>query len=318
MKKLILLFIPVLLLLSACSDLTSPKRFKESQYTLSALLIAGTSISPMNPVIVGKSVDISQLNSPDMFISNAVVNITESFQEAEITTFGLVPYSIPVPNSTDMITVYIDPNHHFIQPEHKYHIEIQIPGYSKTIIAETTVPKQAQLEPDYNHLNIPGQGFSLTLSDSLPVIPFNRVNADYPLALKVDGEQTVNTLFELYCLEDFSTDLEFTTTFLGQEHPPASMESDYYASSGETIRRINFLARMISKQADDGQYYILLNDYKQGFIFYGRYMVTSNVIDDNYYYYKFKSDGYLYGGVVNGIGCFGSESGGTMYTKIVK
>jgi hypothetical protein len=47
-------------------------------------------------------------------------------------------------------------------------------------------------------------------------------------------------------------------------------------------------------------------------------MVTAYVIDDNYYYYKFMTDGYLHGGVVNALGCFGSKSGGTMFTKIVK
>lgn len=318
MRKILLLIIPLLLVLTACSDFTSPKRFTESQYTLSAVLTAGTYISLENPVIIGKSVNLADLNSPDMFISNAQVNITELYQGAEVTTFGLFPYHIVLPNTADTVTLYIDTMQHIIQPGHTYHVEVTIPGYAKTIMADTVVPEAVELEPDFNHLNNPAQGYTTVYSDSLPVMPYDRINLDYPLALRVDGEQTVNTLFELYCLEEFSTDLEFTTSFLGQEHPPSSLESNYYASSGETIRRINFMARMVSKMADSGKYYILLQDYRQGFVFFGRYRVTASVIDDNYYYYKFMTDGYLHGGVVNGIGCFGSRAGGTLYTRIVK
>jgi hypothetical protein len=318
MKYIMHILVFSLLFLAACSDFTAPERFKTDQYTLSGILVAGIPISVENPVIVGKSVDIHDLNSPDMFVPNAIVNITESYLGAEITTFGLMPFSFVIPNTSDTVTVYIDPVGHVIQPEHTYHIEVVIPGYPKTISAETTVPKIAQLVPDFHHLNVPGYGYTTTYSDSLPVIPYHRIDLDYPVALQLDGIQSVNTLVELYCLEPFSTELEFTTTFLGQSNPPASMESNYYATSGETIRRINFMARLLSSQFDDGNYYLLLQDYKQGFIFYGRYMVTANIIDDNYYYYKFMSEGYMHGGVVNAFGCFGSRSGGTLYTKIVK
>jgi hypothetical protein len=317
MKYQIILCVLLLLILTACSDFTAPERFKTDQYTLSAILVAGGTISLENPVIVGKSVDLSDLNSPDMFIKNADVNIFVSYQGAEITSFGLFPYNIVLPNTTDSVTLYVDPMNHVIQPDHTYRIEVVIPGYEKTISAETTVPKLATLITDFHHLNVPGYGYTMTYSDSLPVIPFERIDLDYPVALKVDGVQAVNTLVELFCLEEFSTDLEFTTQFLGQIHPPASMESSYYDTSGETIRRINFMARLVSELFDDGFYYLLLEDYKHGFIFYGRYMVTAFTVDDNYYYYKFMAEGYFHGGVVNALGCFGSKSGGTMYTKIV-
>jgi hypothetical protein len=42
------------------------------------------------------------------------------------------------------------------------------------------------------------------------------------------------------------------------------------------------------------------------------------MLDDNYYSYRSKPEGYYYGGVTNALGCFGSASGGVMYTKIVK
>ncbi len=318
MKYILLLLSLFVLLLTACSDFTAPKRYQADQYTLSAILVAGSTISFDNPVIIGKSVDLDHLNSPDMFVHNAHVRMTESYLGTVINEFDLQPFSIVLPNTTDSITFYIDPAEHVIQPTHTYHIEVTIDGYSKTISAETTVPKMSQLNTDFYHWNVPGQGYTTTLSDTLPVIPYKRIDLDYPVALQVDGIQAANTLVELFCMEEFSDSLEFTTHFFGQVHPPESMRSDYYASSGETIRRINFMARLQSGQFDDGNYYLLLQDYKVGFIFYGRYMVTAYTIDDNYYYYKFMPDGYFHGGVQNALGCFGSKSGGTMYTKIVK
>jgi hypothetical protein len=119
-------------------------------------------------------------------------------------------------------------------------------------------------------------------------------------------------------MEPFSTDLEFTSPFLGVDHPDASMENQYNQASGETVRRINILGKFVSSQHDDGDWYVGINHYRQAFVFYGRYQVTATVMDDNYYKTKYMPEGYYHGGVHNGLGCFGSSSGGVMYTKIVK
>jgi hypothetical protein len=64
--------------------------------------------------------------------------------------------------------------------------------------------------------------------------------------------------------------------------------------------------------------YIVLRDYRQAFVFFGNYKVSAYITDDNYYRYKYMPEGYLYGGVQNALGYFGSASGSVFYTKVVK
>ncbi|MCK9557957.1 MAG: hypothetical protein PHQ78_05600 [Candidatus Cloacimonetes bacterium] len=92
-----------------------------------------------------------------------------------------------------------------------------------------------------------------------------------------------------------------------------------YNAAGEGIRRIWFMSRFVAgPQAEQEGSYIVLRDYRQGYVFSGRYKVTMMVTDANYFKYNFMPEGYLHGGVTYALGYFGSASGGTLYTKIVK
>lgn len=306
------------LLFTACSDFVSPERFTKSHYTLNGILKAGTTISFDNPVWVGKSTSLDNLNSAELFVDNAIVKILQTAVNGDTMSFYLTAMSVPIPESDRVVTFYIDADSHEIQPEYTYRIEVTIPGYEKLIYAETTVPKAAELIPNFNYTPPAGQGYTIDPDDSTTSISYPLVDVHYPVTLKVDGYQIINYMVEMYCREEFSTDLEFTTVFFGQEHPPADMESNYYQASGESIRRINIMSKFISKQHTDGNWYVSLTDYRQAFVFYGRYQVTAYIMDDNYFQYKYMPEGYYHGGVQNALGCFGSASGGVMYTKIVK
>jgi hypothetical protein len=314
----LLLILLTALLLAGCSDFVSPERYTTPQYTLNGILKAGETIGFENPVWIGKSASLDELNSTELFVHDATVRILQTAPNGDTLSFYLTPVSFPIPDSDRQVTFYIDPEMHVIQPEHNYRIEVTVPGYDKLISAETSVPKVAELVPNFNFTPPAGQGYTTDPSDTLTSIPYTLVDLHYPVTVRVDGDQVVNYMVELFCLEEFSTDLEFTTVFFGQEHPPAEMESNYYQASGETIRRINIMSRFVSRQHTDGNWYVSLSDYRQAYIFYGRYKVTAYVMDDNYYKYKFMPEGYYHGGVQNGLGCFGSVSGGVMYAKIVK
>jgi hypothetical protein len=315
---LALIIITMSLMLSGCSDFVSPERFTKQHYTVNAILKAGQPISFDNPVWIGKSTSLSNLNSAELFVNNAVVKMIQTSVAKDTMSFYLSPVQFPIPDSDRIVTFYIDPSEHIIMPEYTYRIEVTVPGYDKLIYAETTVPKAAQLVPNFNYTPPAGQGFTTDPDDSTTFIKYPEVDLHYPVTLKVDGSQSVNYMVELFCLEEFSTDLEFTTVFLGQEHPTADMEPNYYQMSGESIRRINIMSKFISKQHTDGNWYVSMTDYRQAFVFYGRYQVTAYIMDDNYFKYKFMPEGYYYGGVTNALGCFGSVSGGKLYTKIVK
>lgn len=313
-----LILVVILVLLSACSDFVSPERFTAQHYTLNAVLKAGKTISLEDPVWVGKSTALSDINSAELFVDNASVKIIQTSPSGDTLSFMLVPVSFPIAETNRIITFYLDPFMHEIQAEHTYRIEVTIPGYDKLIYAETTVPKAAQLVPNFNYEPPAGQGFTLNPADSTTFIRYTEVDQFYPVAVQVDGYQSVNFMVELFCLEEFSTNLEFTTVVFGQQNPPPELESVYYRVSGESIRRINIMSRFVSKQHTDGNWYVTLTDYRQAFVFYGRYKVTAYIMDENYFKYKFMPEGYYYGGVHNALGCFGSANGGVMYTKIVK
>jgi hypothetical protein len=326
-----ILFITIILLsifLTSCTDFVSGERFTQAHYTLNALLKSGTTITQENPVIICKMVNLSQLNEPDMYISEATVIIRE-FQKNPASPESAPVYDILTKqfalqqglhqlDSLRIIPCFYDPAGNLIQPDYKYHIEINIPGYDKVISADTIVPKAAQLVPNFNYTPPAGQGFTTDPADTVSSIPYPLVDQHYPVTIKVDGYQSINYMVELYCREEFSTDLEFTTVFMGQEHPTQDVESNYYQASGETIRRINIMANFVSRQHTDGNWYVSLTDYRQAFVFYGRYQITAYVLDDNYFKYKYMPEGYYYGGVKNAFGCFGSAGGGTMYTKIIR
>jgi hypothetical protein len=313
-----ILLILLALLLASCSDFVSPERFTATHYTLNCLLKSGETIGFENPVWIGRSSSLDSLNSADLFVEDATARIIQTDTNGDTLSFYLTAVIFPIPESDRTAAFYIDPEMHVIQPGYKYRIEVTIPGYEKLIYAETTVPETAELVPNFNFTPPPGQGYTTDPDDSTTAIPYNEVDVHYPVTVRVDGYKSVNYLVELYCLEEFSTDLEFTTALFGQEHPPADMESNYYQASGETIRRIDIMSRFISVLNPDGNWYVSLSDYRQGFIFYGRYQVTAYVTDDNYYSYKYMPEGYFHGGVTNALGCFGSVSGGVMYTKIIK
>ncbi len=300
----------VLIILSGCSDFTAPERFDGETYAVTGLLIAGQPIGLERPIYVTRSTTIEDFQYLELFVADAEVKIIDLNTRAEFQLF---------PALHEFKIKYIDPNDNIIQPDHTYRLEVIIPGYEKLIWAETTVPSQVTLTPDFYGWNVSGQGFSLQNLEPYPEITFDTVESRYPLALETGTfTGTLNLFAEMYCLEEFSTSLEFTTPVFGQTNPDTTMVTTYY-SSGEGVRRIQFLGKYTSvpHQQPAGNY-MMIKDYRQVFIFFGRYRVTLYSCDDNFYRYKYSPEGYFHGGIKNALGYFGSASGGTMFTRIVK
>jgi hypothetical protein len=156
MVKYIRYLLPFVILISAsCTKFTAPERFEGEVYSLAGLLVAGKSISVQNPVYITRSTTIEAFDPLSLFVTDAIVTVKDLSNPAQWT---LSVYN----DSAEMKVKYIDPADHIIQPEHRYRIEIQIPGHTQLITAETTVPAQAQLIPDYLQNNIPAEGYSLT------------------------------------------------------------------------------------------------------------------------------------------------------------
>jgi len=314
MMKYILLMLISLSALVSCSDLTSPARFEGDVYSIVGMIVAGKPIDRDNPIFVTRSASLDNFDPMQLFVDDAAVQIKDVNDPA-------VDYTLTL----DMnITFYRDQNEtqHIIQAGHTYRIEVTVPGYNKTISAETTVPHAATLVPDYYQWDVEGEGFTLD-KDNITDIEYETINQRYPLALETGNYAGGHNLYaEVYCLEDFSTDLEFTNPVFGQTNADETMESNYN-SSGETVRRILIVGRFTSlpHNGEEGNVlvnYLLVKDYKSAFVFFGKYRVKVYSVDDNFYRYTYMPDGYFHGGVKNGLGYFGSATGGVMYGRIVK
>lgn len=311
MVKYIIMILLAVLLLSGCEDFTAGPRFEGDVYAIAGLLVAGKAIDEEHPVYITRSADIASFDPLEIFVLEADIEVFEL-------DTGKSWSLSPMLDLQEFKVKWIDPAENIIQPEHRYRIQVQVPGYDPLISAETTVPPLAILNPDYYGYNVEGEGYSLN-ADTMGEVVFDQADLRYPLALNtLDKAETFNFLVDLYCLEPFSTDLEFTTPIFGLTHPRADME-DVYNRSGTGFRRISSLGRFTSfihPEHEDN--YILLKDYRQAFIFFGRYRVSTYIIDENYYRYKYMPEGYLYGGVQNALGYFGSACGGVMYVRVVK
>lgn len=318
------LLIGLLLIVAAisfsCDGNVAGPRFKGDTYSLAALLMVGSPIDNENPVFLTKSNNIEEFEFTELFVTDAIIKIYELSGNDTTAVIELQP--VLDMGQNDQLTVpkikYVDLSGYIVKANQRYRIEAEIPGYDKLVWAETVTPKQVQPVEDFNNLNIEGEGYSLNpaTTDS---ISFDDLGESYPLAVNTgDFTGSLNMYLEIYCLEEFSTDLEFTIPIFGITYADSSI-AWIYNSSGDSMRRIRLFAKYLAlNYPEAGGNHALLRDFKQGVAFYGRYRFTIYSIDDNYYRFLYNNEGYLNGGVHNALGYFGSASGAKLYTRVVK
>jgi len=317
MKRIVLLLcLAITILLSSCDKGVSGPRFGDDTYSISALLLSGKPIDAENPVYISKSSTIDDFDFAQIFVPDAAVKIMEMNGETIVTTLNLVPmldFSEDIPK-----VKYIDNSGYIVKADTRYRLEAEIPGYEKLVWAETLVPGEVGLVTDFLNQNIEGEGYSLNPAQ-MDSIPFDRMDVRYPLALST-GAYTgkINLFVEIYCLEEFSTDLEWTIPIFGITNADSSL-AWIYNSSGDSMRRITLVAQYLAKYfASANGNYAVLNSFRQAVAFFGRYRFTVYSVDDNFYRYRYTAEGYLNGGVHNALGFFGSASGGKLYAKVIK
>lgn len=303
------LLIILLFSLSAC-EFTSKPRFEGEVYTVAGLLVAGESISTENPIFVTRSISLEDFDPFELFVEDAEVTVIDlqtnerwELEEALDPSRGFI---------------YVDPQNRIIQPLQSYRLEVRIDGKPELIWAETTVPQAVTPVMDFYQNNPPGTGWSLD-PETANTVQYSILDQQYPIVLGTGAQAgDFNFMAEIYCREPFSTDLEWTTPIFGITNLDESLEP-IYNSNGQSFRRINVMGIYTSKSQPgmDGNY-LVLPDYATSVAFYGRYRVSAYIIDDNYYEYSYRPEGYFYGGINNALGYFGSASGADFYARVVK
>ncbi|MCF7918330.1 MAG: DUF4249 domain-containing protein [Candidatus Cloacimonetes bacterium] len=314
MKKIIILT-AIILLLSGC-ELTAPQRYEKESLVVSGYLIAGKTVSIQHPIFVGRTISADGGTMDDILITNAEVKLMKlDINHVAQDTFAL-SFAIDIDNllfgyQSEEVT---------IEPATTYRIEVHAILDSQDVFAwaETTVPETVEINIDYNGLATPEYGFADEFSPDLPAIPYDNVNNDFPIYFALNSDAILYTSYNFYCLEEFSTSLEYTIPFMNFTHLEEEDEEAYYSVMSNNLREVNMSWRYEPGQDDEGNWYRLDDFYAIGFSYYGQYRLTIYIVDQNYYTYHYHSESYLHGGIHGGIGYFGSVTGEDYFTRITR
>ncbi|MCF7911027.1 MAG: hypothetical protein K9M99_00740 [Candidatus Cloacimonetes bacterium] len=307
--KYIIMIIITLSLITAC-DLTSPERYVKDKLVIAGYLIAGKTVSVDNPIFIGKTISTEGGNILDVIIPDATVTIENMNEELIFQLY----FNDSFPNFGYYNNALI------IKAGNTYEIQVEAVIDSVTVqaYAQTTVPDSIYLDLDYRGLATPEYGFADEYSDNLPAIPFTEMEDNFPIYSRYTDGSVVYSYYNFYCLEEFSTELEFTQPIFGYEHLEEDDADSYNSPLSNNMRESSMIWRYQPLQDEDGYWYLLEETYDGGFQYYGRYRITIYSADTNFYTYQYHSESYLYGGIVGGIGYFGSVSGEDYYTTVIK
>jgi hypothetical protein len=314
--KHILLTILIAVILVGCADSTAPERYSKDQYHfITGTLMAGEPVDLNNPILIGKTLQPDNLDFLNMIETDAqavIIDLSDS------TVYPLIPDF-----DDELGFGYVNEN---LIPEAGKSYKIFV-GITDSILvngvlteqvvdslwATTTIPNPLSIRED--------EAFTAdTLETGWTNLKWETANQEHPIHLifdeSADGEN-VPIKLELYCLEHFTNAYYTDDTFYDEEKPEE--EEDYEDPQSGYPRKSGFFVEVQPELEDDSNEVVVsLRSYKDNLIFFGRYQIKVNTIDENYYSYLYKPEGYTKGGVHGGFGYFGSGGGEIVYTKVIK
>lgn len=299
LKTIIIILISIISLVS-CQDYVSGTRFNNDYVVVSAVLYGGETISKENPVFIGKTIDVRGGNIFDFFYDDAVVKIID----IETGNMQILDFFVDITQNRPKIGYYDTSENFIIESGKTYKLIAYVNNDS--VWATTTVPNPFEI--------MPNPGFTANPDTIFPKMVYNAIDSRYTVELNVFDENEKVVMEEYYCMEEFKNAYFILDNFWGKQ---PETESDYESTMTGFPRKrqsfYSFLPRQINSKN-----IISLPFLKSSFIFYGKHRLTISVIDNNYYSYLYKTQGYFHGGINNGIGYFGSATRQTIYTEVTR
>ncbi|MCL2065454.1 MAG: DUF4249 domain-containing protein [Candidatus Cloacimonetes bacterium] len=283
--------------LLSCTDFTTGKRFENDYIVIAGLIYDGETISKENPIVIGRSIPVKGGNLSDFFIADATVFIEdiETNERQDLVFFV---------DLIESFCGYYDATESFyIKSGKSYKLTAIVDA--DTIWAVTTVPDSFEI--------LDNEGFSFD-ENYFPEMRQMDIDEHYPLDIKVSKKEIVVIYKEYFCLENWYEAEIILADILGIGNSYLDSEDDYSNSMDGSPRRNTTYENYLPNDEN----VFRLRYIQPAFVFYGKHRVSLMSIDDNFYKYLYKSQGYFYGGVTGGIGYFGSASRQTMYTKVTK
>ncbi len=309
MKNIIIIAFAFLLSCETTSDL----RNTESEYFVSALLVANEWIGESQFIFVGRTVSSDGSYLSEMVAEDVEVFIAEEDGEefqlintAELMS-QLAPEEGAEIDTTFFKMAFMDSSFSptIIKENTKYNLRIVIAD-TDTIRATTTTPAIVDI--------VQNEFIVFDSTQTFPEVYFDDLDDLAPIKINThQNDETTRVKFRFYCLEEFSDSLEFAYL----DFPAPEDEDDYENPLDGSPRKIEYFYEYTPTLEGD-EYFITERGYQSTIVFLGRYEINARIIDENYYKYLYKPEGYRFGGIVGGIGYFGSVSGESFYTKVIK
>jgi hypothetical protein len=169
-----------------------------------------------------------------------------------------------------------------IEARTTYHLRVEVPGHAP-ITASTTTPYAFEAEggPPHRH------------------VAYDSLQAFYPILVRCEDPRQVFVV-DAYCQEKWE-DARYVNPF-GNRNAPDDYD-EYGGDNGEPRHIFGYFR--LEQVVMSGDAY-LIDFYSAMMVFYGEYDVQVLSIDDNTYNYIYRDHPEENGGIVGGIGLFGS------------
>ena len=303
MRNLIITIIAVILVslvITGCEDYTSGTRHKKDTYKfVYGKLIHGEPINGVNSIKVSNSVKLpSTIHVFDLFDTLATVQVKE------VETGNTVDLEFSFLSGG-----YVDFTESFI-PHAGNTYELSIVTGDDSLWATTTVP-------DSVYLSIDNSVYKDTPEELTDVeMEFSKIASEYPFNIITQSGENIRLSLYFYCIEEWDDVKYIETDFNDSEK--LEKEEEYEDELTGYPRKVEEFFEMKPEMHPDNYYNIRYDFFEDNFVFAGRYYIRVHSIDNNYYRYLYKPDGYKYGGINGGAyGYFGSATGRDFYTKVV-
>ena len=270
------------LLLPGCGGAPTKPKFVE-EIAVAAYLYVGEAVSDSNAILLTRTRPVDEpYDASAAAVRDAVVTLREDDAAREDTLRMVAPGRYANPAVV-------------VRPLTTYRLRAQAGG--ATITASTTTPTAFEVLRGPRVL--PDVMRQSAIADSFPIV------VSCP-----DPEQIF--LVDVYCLEEYQN-ARYVHRMGTAEHP---QDYDEYGGDHGEPRHIAAYFRLKDLGAGDPDY--RMSFYGDMMAFYGEYQVGVFSIDQNYYGYLYRDHPELSGGIVGGIGVFGSACRRQYHVKAVE
>jgi hypothetical protein len=271
-RTVVLLLAAAAVALAGCTgDSTAPQ--KNSEIAVFGTLYVGEAVSDTNAIFVTRVRPVDEYYDRDeAAVNDALVTIRRDGADSPDTLMLVRPGR------------YADSTL-FIEPRTTYHLRVATPD-GRVLTAMTTTPYPFQVEagpPTVPSSQVPHS----VLQDSFPVL----VRCENPDQVFV---------VDAYCLETWET-ARYVNPF-GSHNAPDN--DDEYGNENGEPRHI-FAYFRIGQVVTENDAYVI-DFYSAMIAFFGLFDVQVLSVDDNTYNYLYRDHPEEHGGIVGGIGLFGS------------